>query len=99
MEKQPNWKQDFKQFRIYFIHKLNLIDLNWVVGIMRNLWIRRNDYIHNNKFFRSRMLVQRAKEEMDEFQLANMNIHPGTDVQARREVRWSPPEDMGIKVN
>lgn len=95
--KWPIHMTDFNQLWEKF-NSLNQNDIALVVVIMRNLWMRRNEFVFNNIFKAPLIVVQTTKVELNEYVLAcnsnQQNIIPTTvEARSRRaEVKWIPLE-------
>lgn len=80
-------------------NKLEQIDMQRAAVIMRNIWMGRNDYIFTNKFITTHLLIQRVKEEMEEYHVVNASSQQINTLQNRDNICWIPPENMILKAN
>ncbi|XP_018812812.2 uncharacterized protein LOC108985100 [Juglans regia] len=75
--------------------------MEFVVSVMRSIWLRRNGWIFERKFTSPESVLQQARANLNEFQQAQQNgierIKP-TAVE-RRMVRWEAPKEGFVKVN
>ncbi|XP_041025384.1 uncharacterized protein LOC121265781 [Juglans microcarpa x Juglans regia] len=54
--------------------KLNKIELEEVAVIMRGLWMRRNNFIFDNKFMNLSSIIRSARESLEEYHLADEGL-------------------------
>jgi ribonuclease HI len=67
-------------------------------GIVRRLWSRRNEYVHEGKFIHPNSIVQQAMTSLTEFKEATAHdLPPSHDNEATD--RWSIPVQGCMKVN
>ncbi|XP_035541705.1 uncharacterized protein LOC118344698 [Juglans regia] len=72
-------------------------EVGLVACTMRRIWLRRNSFIFEKKFECPRSLLLAAKQNMDDFRAANVNLKPNhVDTSL---VRWEKPDTMVCKVN
>ncbi|XP_059445374.1 uncharacterized protein LOC132177155 [Corylus avellana] len=73
-------------------------DLQLLVGVTRNIWRRRNEWIHEGKFISPNDIVEVTNRGVEEYMKANMHNHSqrGDD---ESPTRWKAPENGWVKVN
>ena len=75
-------------------------EIKQFVGMVRRLWLRRNDVLHGEHFVHPNVLVQQTNMAIEEFSRANsLDIH-GTDKGDRHEpIQWRRPPLRWFKAN
>lgn len=93
---------DFNQFWKK-INALDQSDIGLVALIMRNIWMRRNDYVFNNVFKAPLRVVQSTKLDLEELLIAAGQQNPLPTLAkvrpTRAKVKWVPLVSGAIKVN
>lgn len=67
--------EEFNQLWDKPMSNLEQTNMEWAGITMRNIWLKRNDFFFKNKFTTPHRVVQEAKEELQEYQLAIKNCH------------------------
>ncbi|XP_042973011.1 uncharacterized protein LOC122304814 [Carya illinoinensis] len=78
--------------------KLNKSETEEVVAVMRNLWIRRNKFIFEQKFASPSCVIRLAKEDLNEY-YATQSKPEGLNSTQVREKNGCPPEQNMVKAN
>lgn len=56
---------------------------------MRNIWIRRNDYIFNKKFISPYILLQKTKKKLKYFPTTNAHSQQNTTIRHIDNISWT----------
>jgi hypothetical protein len=70
-QKSSSWGPTFRQAVIEVIQGCDDEAISLFVGIARRIWFRRNEVIHGGLFSHPNVLVQRAREDVEDFAAAN----------------------------
>ncbi|XP_059461922.1 uncharacterized protein LOC132190915 [Corylus avellana] len=72
--------------------------LQLLVGVTRNIWRRRNEWIHEGKFISPNNIVRITNSGVEEYMKANLHNHSqrGDD---ESPTRWKAPANGWVKVN
>jgi hypothetical protein len=70
-QKSSSWGLTFRQVVIEVIRDCDDEAISLFAVIARRIWFRRNEVIHGGLFFHPNVLVQRAKEAVEDFDAAN----------------------------
>lgn len=85
-------KEELQQIWKKLVENLSIPDLELVVTIIRNIWLRINQYVYENIFLSSRLVLQKAKLMFEEFQKAASegSSQPKMEKEASMKARWKP---------
>ncbi|XP_040997158.1 uncharacterized protein LOC121243156 [Juglans microcarpa x Juglans regia] len=82
--------------------KLNKIELAEVAVIMRGLWMRRNNFIFENKFLNPSSIIRSIRDSLKEHHLAEEGIADSSrrgDSRVEVIQKWSPPGANSFRAN
>lgn len=83
------------------VQKLKKKDSQLITSIIRNIWLRRNKFIFEQKFDSPRTIVSKKVENLDAFHEVKTEMlskQKNREI-TRREVKWKKPGDNMLKVN
>ncbi|XP_041009351.1 uncharacterized protein LOC121253398 [Juglans microcarpa x Juglans regia] len=82
------------------VEKVSKDVLEEIAMVMRNIWLRRNEFILEGVFKGSSQVIKAARDELRVFQLLQQNarLTPAPRVE-REAVLWSRPRESFVKAN
>jgi hypothetical protein len=70
------------------------------VGIVRRIWLRRNEVVHEGSFLHPNTLVHKAKTTLEEFLAVSPYVTAQLNLTTIHGVqRWCAPNSRWVKVN
>ncbi|KAF5477203.1 hypothetical protein F2P56_003868 [Juglans regia] len=92
---------DFFHLWKLLVHKLNQEELEKVAAIMRNIWLRRNKFVLEDKFSSPNRTIRATLKILEEFQRAQKDlISNHSAIGTSRSVeKWKRPGEEMVKVN
>lgn len=82
-----------------FYHLLEQPNLEKAIVLMRDLWLRQNDFIFNKKCVSPYMVLKQAINELEAFHEANALSQHDAKIVHRDSIRWTPLAHTFIKAN
>jgi ribonuclease HI len=86
----------------FLTKRCDMDEMALVASIARNIWLRRNTYVHGGEFKHPKRLVQEIEDFMQQFRLATARedeIEEMSKHDNPSPTRWSPPLAGVYKVN
>jgi len=92
-------KGDFLSNFHYISTRVDQAKLELVAGIAYKVWLQRNRHIFGGQFLSPICLVERAREELHEYQLAGLLVSPIQQNLENIQSNWVKPPPRWIKLN
>ncbi|KAF5442058.1 hypothetical protein F2P56_037243 [Juglans regia] len=100
IQKWSLYETDLLKLWDSLVEKVSKDVLEETVMVMRNIWLRRNEFIFEGVFKRPSQVIKATRDELRVFQLAQQNAKqnpiPRVD---RGAVSWSRPRESFVKAN
>ncbi|KAF5481359.1 hypothetical protein F2P56_002016 [Juglans regia] len=100
IQKWSLYETDLLKLWDSLVEKVSKDVLEETVMVMRNIWLRRNEFIFEGVFKRPSQVIKATRNELRVFQLAQQNAKqnpiPRVD---RGAVSWSRPRESFVKAN
>ncbi|KAF5475754.1 hypothetical protein F2P56_007529 [Juglans regia] len=101
VKKWANEGVDFMSLWIKMINELKKEEIEWMAVVMRRIWLRRNRFIFENKFYSPKQVILMARECLEDYKIAHMSIIGcrGGGGSHGAQKKWKNPGTNMIKAN
>ncbi|XP_041009441.1 uncharacterized protein LOC121253501 [Juglans microcarpa x Juglans regia] len=100
IQKWRSNKTDLLELWDILVEKVSKDVLEEIAMVMRNIWLRRNEFIFERVFKSPSQVIKAARDELRVFQLVQQNARQTPAPRVEREaVLWSKPRESFVKAN
>ncbi|KAF5441933.1 hypothetical protein F2P56_037100 [Juglans regia] len=102
VKKWANEEVDFMSLWIKMIHDLKREELEWKVVVMRRIWLKRNRFIFENKFYNPKQVISMAGEGLEDYKTAQNNINVPLEIGGGShgmQKKWKKSSTNMVKAN
>ncbi|XP_042974665.1 uncharacterized protein LOC122306301 [Carya illinoinensis] len=101
VQKWVSNEREMQELWADWCEKLSINDLELMVMVLKRIWLRRNNFVFENKFEKPDVLFKLAADSLFQFKQVQQQSHKNQDagIRRRRSCRWKAPAKDQVKVN